>query len=424
MKTSESAYGRLYVVASPIGNWDDMSPRAIEVLSSAALVAAEDTRYARRLFSHFDISAKVISCHQGNELARSRQVIHHLERGENVALVSDAGTPGISDPGAALVAAVSDAGFAVSPVPGPSSIAAALSVSGLCTGGYHFIGFLPRSKSKREAALSSLKKSPLPIAVFESPRRMLKTLEDVSRVLGDRHAVLCRELTKTHEELFRGTLSEIAGALPARPLGEMVLVISGADSASQAGDSAEGPFDREEVMKEVERLIGLGMSKSAAARETAKKLGLRKNAVYDLARNMQSEAPPEIPRKVSFTIKGHPVLRATHDKTIEFKKEASLSERETCVVGVGADWDPVLIKRLSGRVRIVIEAGDMSESFEAKICPRFGSPGRMVVRKSRHPSEVTLAVAADIGANDLDRDMIRFLKDENNSATVTIEPLE
>lgn len=202
--------GILYIVATPIGNLEDITLRAIRILKEVDLIACEDTRHTRKLLSHFQIQKPLISYFEHNKLERGGEILKRLESGENVALVSDAGTPGISDPGYNLVKAAVDKGISVVPIPGPSGVVAALSASGLPTDRFLFAGFLPPKEGKKRRLLESLKEEAGTLIFYESPFRVRKTLALLRDVLGDRRAVLAHELTKIHEGLLRGRLGELS----------------------------------------------------------------------------------------------------------------------------------------------------------------------------------------------------------------------
>lgn len=272
--------GVLYVVATPIGNLEDMTLRAIKVLKLVQLVAAEDTRRTGILLRHFDINTPILSVHEHNEHARVERIVSQLARGESVALVTDAGTPGISDPGAALVAAIRDAGFTVEPIPGASAVAAAISASGVTSHGFTFLGFPPiRSKDRKlwfvEAVEASRKRL---VVFFEAPHRVLKTLEELG-VYVNRPIIVGRELTKIHEEFVKGTPTELLTRF-ASPQGEFTLMIP-----------PEGPADRvqeeitdETVMELFGQIteIGASTTKREAAREVGERLGLTARQVYEI----------------------------------------------------------------------------------------------------------------------------------------------
>jgi len=235
--------GRLYVVATPIGNLADVSTRAVQTLARASLIAAEDTRHTGALLKHLGVRTPLLSLHEHNERARTPEFLARLAQGESIALVSDAGTPAISDPGFELVRAAAAAGIEVIAVPGPCAAIAALSIAGLPTDRFCFEGFLPARAAARRSRLAALAGEPRTLVFYESPHRVQGMLEDAASVLGaDRPAALARELTKLHETLYRGSLGallERAGREPDMARGEIVLIVAGAPSAP-AGLTAAG----------------------------------------------------------------------------------------------------------------------------------------------------------------------------------------
>ena len=273
--------GTLYLVATPIGNLEDITLRAIRVLREASLIAAEDTRHTGRLLAHLGIATPMVSYHAHNERGRRERLLDALAVGD-VALVSDAGSPGVSDPGFDLVVAAVAAGFPVFPVPGPSAPVAAATASGLVPGPFVFLGFLPRSGPERRAALGRAATSGLPLVLFEAPGRVSATLAELARVLGDRPAAVARELTKLHEDIRRGHLSELAVAYDnAAPRGEVVLVVGAAEQAAPAEDDAPAI---------VAGLLRAGMGPSQAAKEAAAITGMPRAELYALARGLREEA--------------------------------------------------------------------------------------------------------------------------------------
>jgi 16S rRNA (cytidine1402-2'-O)-methyltransferase len=215
----------LYLVATPIGNLEDMSLRAIRILSQVRLIAAEDTRKTKRLLSAYNIKTPLVSYYEHSKLSKLSQLLRQLEEGD-IALVSEAGMPGISDPGYELVTAAIEHGIPVVPIPGPSAVLAALAISGLPANQFLFLGFLPRRKGERRRLLQSIALETHTIVAFEAPHRLLKALADVLEVLGNRRIAICRELTKIHEEVFRGTISQALEHFTT-PRGEFTLVIEG-----------------------------------------------------------------------------------------------------------------------------------------------------------------------------------------------------
>lgn len=236
--------GTLFVVATPLGNLDDLTFRAVKCLKEVDLIACEDTRRTTKLLNHLGIRKPLISCFEHNELARLDELLGRIGRGANVALVSDAGTPTISDPGFALVRAAHERGIKVSPIPGPSALVAALSVSGLPTDAFLFAGFLPRTSGARRTRLQALRALPATLIFYESPHRVVESLVDMIAILGDRRAFLCREVTKVHEELKGGALSDLVKTLGGRAevLGEIVLVVAGGGRRRRSPARWRTPF--------------------------------------------------------------------------------------------------------------------------------------------------------------------------------------
>jgi 16S rRNA (cytidine1402-2'-O)-methyltransferase len=225
--------GTLYLVATPIGNLEDITLRALRTLRECDLIAAEDTRHSGQLLKHFGISKLMLSYFQFNEAKRSEEIIQRLTRGEKIALITDAGSPGISDPGERVVKAALSAGLRVESVPGPSALIAALTASGLPTGEFHFIGFLPHKSGQRRKQLERLREFSGTLALYESPYRIAKLLAELNEVFPQRQVVLGREITKKFEEFLRGTPAELMAILEKRSLkGEFVVLIAGSDESS------------------------------------------------------------------------------------------------------------------------------------------------------------------------------------------------
>jgi 16S rRNA (cytidine1402-2'-O)-methyltransferase len=281
----------LYLVATPIGNLEDITLRALRVLRESRLIAAEDTRHTRRLLDHYQITTPCISYHEHNKLARLDAILAALAQGD-VALVSDAGTPAVSDPGFELVAACIAAGFAVSPVPGPSAPVAALVASGLPTDRFATLGFLPRRGAERRALLGEMAELTLTLVCFEAPHRLLDALTDMLAVLGDRRIVAANDLTKRYEELRRGTVGELVRHFSAqRPRGEYTLVIEGRAAGGerkrdrnrlQAPVELNEPPSEAEIARRLRLLRAQGHNGSTSARAVARELGLQKSVVYQV----------------------------------------------------------------------------------------------------------------------------------------------
>lgn len=264
--------GTLYIVGTPIGNLEDLSPRAARVLRQVLLVAAEDTRVARRLLNRLDAHPRLISFHEHNWRERLEPILQALEE-DDAALVSDAGMPGVSDPGRELVAAAAAKGVRIESVPGPSAVTTALAVSGLPADAFTFLGFLPRRRSERQARLREAAASPFTLVLFEAPHRLRAILEDMTAILGDRPIAVCRELTKLHEEVFHGTASVALEHFDS-PRGEFVLVIAGAAPEAPPEDDA----DSIRLFLLERRAAGVG-SRDAVA-EAARRFGISRNRAY------------------------------------------------------------------------------------------------------------------------------------------------
>ncbi|WP_040655278.1 16S rRNA (cytidine(1402)-2'-O)-methyltransferase [Rubidibacter lacunae] len=279
--------GTLYLVATPIGNLDDMTFRAVRVLQTADLIAAEDTRRTGKLLQHFAIATPQTSYHEHNRRQRAAELVDRLLAGANIALVTDAGMPGISDPGSELAAACAAAGIPVVPVPGATAAIAAIAASGLPAGRFAFEGFLPTKHKDRQARLQSLATEPRTIALYEAPHRLLTTLQDLAAALGgDRAVVLARELTKLHEEFAHLTLGEAIACYQTRqPKGEFVLVLAGATCDRQIDLTPDAL--RAELQDALER----GLTRSQACRELANLTGLPRRDLYQLALDLDGSVP-------------------------------------------------------------------------------------------------------------------------------------
>lgn len=273
----EKSSGVLYVVATPIGNLEDISYRAIRILKSVAIVAAEDTRHTRKLFNHYAIENTLVSCHEHNESAKISYFIEKLKNGLDIALVSDAGTPCISDPGYRLVSAVAEEGIDVVPIPGPSAVIAGLSVSGIPTDSFLFSGFVSRKKEKRKKELEKLSSRRCTLVFYESPKRITGFIENLMAVFGDRPAMLAREITKIHEEYIRGNLSQLLAILRSRKSvkGECSLFVAGNNKSPVRISDQELDKKLLSAMEESDH------STSTLAKLFSKEFNLPKKTVYN-----------------------------------------------------------------------------------------------------------------------------------------------
>jgi 16S rRNA (cytidine1402-2'-O)-methyltransferase len=279
---ADAGAGCLYVVSTPIGNLEDISLRALRVLKEADAIACEDTRQTAKLLTHFDIPKRMVSYHEHNELTRAPEIVIELEQGAKIALVSDAGTPSISDPGHRLVSLCLRHGIQVVPVPGASALVAALSASGLPIEEFVFAGFLPSRPTERRKALRDLASQPRTLALYEAPHRLLDTLEDALEILGNRPAVVAREVTKIYEEFVRGHLVDLVEAARKKaPRGEITLLIGPADGqASQAADAAN-PLNAVPLARHVEEIMkDRGVDRKAALKQAARERGLTRREAY------------------------------------------------------------------------------------------------------------------------------------------------
>ncbi|MCS7025823.1 MAG: 16S rRNA (cytidine(1402)-2'-O)-methyltransferase [Bryobacteraceae bacterium] len=269
--------GTLYIVATPIGNLEDLSPRAARILAEVGLIACEDTRQTRKLLEHLGLRRPLVSFHEHNEKERCEHLLERLEEGVSVALVSDAGTPTISDPGYRLVRQAIARGVAVTAIPGPNAAVTALCASGLPTDAFYFGGFFPAKRNQRVQQLKELKDLPATLIFYESPHRILASLEDVAQVLGERPVVVARELTKVHEEFLRGSAASIRQMLEQRPAvrGEMTVLIAKAGPVAEP--AARIPSDPSAAL---ERYLAQGMSRMQALKAVAKDHGLSKRELY------------------------------------------------------------------------------------------------------------------------------------------------
>jgi 16S rRNA (cytidine1402-2'-O)-methyltransferase len=283
MPDPEVTPGTLYVVATPLGNLEDVTLRALRVLREVSLVACEDTRHTRKLLGAHGIGTPTTSYFEHNERFKGTQILEALRAGRDVALVSDAGTPAISDPGERLVRDARAAGIDVVPVPGPSAATAALSVCGLPTDRFLFVGFLPAKPGSRRKALDALARERPTLVFYESPVRVVESLRDMLAALGDRDAFLCREATKLHEEYVRARLSSLHERLAARDVvkGEIVLVVAGAPESAPANEDPVGLY---------RRLAAEGRTRREAVKEAARRLGRPAREVYAIVQAAEPEA--------------------------------------------------------------------------------------------------------------------------------------
>jgi len=284
----EAQPGVLYVVATPIGNLEDMTFRAIAILQSVDVIAAEDTRHTGKLLHHFQITTPQISYHDHNRLSRLPEVLQRLQEGQKIALVTDAGMPGISDPGYELVKACAEADIVVVPVPGACAIVAALSAAGLPTDRFVFEGFLPVKGQERRDRLEGIQSEVRTLVLYEAPHRVRTTLQDLAEVLGgDRAIVLGRELTKLHEQFWRGTLTAAIAYYQTRePQGEYTFVVAGATLSQPL--LSEG-----DLKTELKAIINQGVSRSQASRQLAQQTSFSRRQVYQLALTIPDDAATE-----------------------------------------------------------------------------------------------------------------------------------
>ena len=277
-KSFENGRPTLYLVPTPIGNLNEMNPRAIDILKQVDVIACEDTRTSGQLLKHFDIHNRLIAYHNFNEESSANGIMDLLEEGKDIALISDAGYPLINDPGQKIVSIATEAGFNVVPISGPSAFLNALVASGLVAQPFIFIGFLPQSHSDRVKKLKEYQNYPMTMIFYEAPHRIEKCLKDCLEVFGDRKMTLARELTKMHEEFLRGSITEILDII-GELRGEMVIVMDGNhEEPSEA-------IDMSDVIRMVNESIEAGMSTRDAIKDIASKTGIKKNKIYDAVNN-------------------------------------------------------------------------------------------------------------------------------------------
>lgn len=262
---------KLYIVGTPIGNLKDMTFRAVETLKAADVIACEDTRHSLPLLAHYEIKAKLVSYHKHNEIERSSEIIDMVRQGLNVALITDAGMPSVSDPGAELVSMCREQGVDIEIVPGPTAVASAVALSGVKANGFVFLGFLPEKRTAREAVVSKASLSGLPIVIYIAPHDAVKTAAELSKLLGDRRVFVCREMTKLYESVTVTSLANFG----CEERGEMVFVIEGA--------SSENVLNELTVAEHLKHYISLGMDKKEAVKKVASDRGIAKNDVYQQA---------------------------------------------------------------------------------------------------------------------------------------------
>ena len=272
--------GMLYLCATPIGNLEDITYRVLRILKEVDLIAAEDTRNSIKLLNHFEIKTPMTSYHEYNKYEKGRYLIEQMHEGKNIALITDAGTPGISDPGEELVAMCYEAGIPVTSLPGPAACITALTISGLPTRRFAFEAFLPCDKKERAVILEELKRETRTIILYEAPHRLVKTLEELSENLGDRKISLCRELTKKHETVFRGSLSEAVFWYKENPpKGECVMVLEGR-SREEMEQEARQQWEDMPLEAHMEHYMSQGIDKKEAMKLVAKDRGISKRDVY------------------------------------------------------------------------------------------------------------------------------------------------
>ncbi len=282
--------GKLYLCATPIGNLEDITLRVLRTLKEADLIAAEDTRHSIKLLNHFDIKTPMTSYHEFNKVEKARYLVDKMREGTNVALITDAGTPGISDPGEELVRQCYEAGIEVTSLPGPAACITALTISGMATRRFAFEAFLPSDKKEKQEIFEELKKETRTIILYEAPHRLVRTLSELLENLGDRRISVCRELTKTHETVFRTTVSEALSYYETEePRGEYVLVIEG-KSRMEIQQEQERSWEAVSIEEHMKRYLDGGTDKKEAMKLVAKDRGMKKRDVYQYLLNAGKEA--------------------------------------------------------------------------------------------------------------------------------------
>ena len=282
--------GKLYLCATPIGNLEDITLRVLRTLKEADLIAAEDTRHSIKLLNHFDIKTPMTSYHEFNKVEKARYLVDKMREGTNVALITDAGTPGISDPGEELVRQCYEAGIEVTSLPGPAACITALTISGMATRRFAFEAFLPSDKKEKQEIFEELKKETRTIILYEAPHRLVRTLSELLENLGDRRISVCRELTKTHETVFRTTVSEALSYYETEePRGECVLVIEG-KNRMEIHQEQERSWEAVSIEEHMKRYLDGGTDKKEAMKLVAKDRGMKKRDVYQYLLNAGKEA--------------------------------------------------------------------------------------------------------------------------------------
>lgn len=277
--------GVLYLCPTPIGNLEDITLRALKILREVDLIAAEDTRVTIKLLNHFQIKTPLTSYHEHNKRVAGEKLLSELRAGKNIALVSDAGTPGLSDPGEDIVSQALEVGIRVVPLPGAVAAICALVASGLCSKSFVFEGFLPKKAQQRQERLQELKDERRTIIIYEAPHRITKTLKDLRGSLGDRFIVIAREMTKLHEEFIRGTISKVLANFKEKPpRGEMVIIVEGNKKSSDTSPKDElNPKDLALILQiKLEKYAEAGLDKKRALKEAARDLGFSRNEAYDI----------------------------------------------------------------------------------------------------------------------------------------------
>jgi len=273
--------GTLYVCATPIGNLGDITLRVLDILRSVNFIAAEDTRHSRKLLEHYAIKTPLISYHQHNERQRTGEIMAKLKEGQNVALISDAGMPGISDPGQILIKACIDEDIGVDVLPGPNAAITALVLSGMPTDSFLYIGFLPVKRGERQKILQNIKEVMSTVIIYEAPHKLSRTLQDIWDILGDRQAAVVRELTKIHQTVYRGRVSELLPKFAVVPKGECCLILAPPPKKQETGSAASWLAD-------LESLEATGMSSKEARKIVSQKYGVAKREIYKAILNKQN----------------------------------------------------------------------------------------------------------------------------------------